>query len=443
MEHSSTVAPVNSLLATGHPSVFHNGTSGLRPASGPPAPPSIGELLVVGDGYSRTPSAHETLYSEPTNSGSRAHPNTNTPAIGNAEPQVLVLPHPLCPADERGLFERCYYPLSTALTTVWPSDAHFAQYCRPDVPRRLKQADLAWCGSVTLPILALDFDDPVAHSRVDGVARPDWVQAELGKMAAIQTTPGLSPFIYQSRRGLRMVWRLWQPFVIAGEHTWAEWRRRYIHVCVWLFRQHGLIADPPCKPPVQLFRLPRVTRDDTIQDLPCWGDATKIAFLDLNLVVPPTPEDMEAVRLLQHRYGNWNKAVAEFGPLARARASRAIKPKRPITAGPIAASPTAQAIADTLIPVVARYQDGRHDLYLALAGALCEAGHAALAEDIVHRVAFGTGDPKLERRVSDARSTVTRHTSGLPVTGWSTLCGSFVDLADAMSRFVAPVAAFG
>lgn len=160
-----------------------------------------------------------------------------------------------------------YLPLDEALTSDFVTDAHFAAYSQPAVERRLCLGALTspralgeLGGHVAMVLALFDVDCAGAHGG-DPTAADSWWMGETAKLRALlDVHPGA--FIYRTRGGYRIVYRLPGPLLLRDENDAAAWSLGYLGWVAYLRRRFGIEADPACKEWVRLFRLPRATREE-------------------------------------------------------------------------------------------------------------------------------------------------------------------------------------
>ena len=186
-----------------------------------------------------------------------------------SQPRVPLLPSQKVrsyPKHEKGGRVR-YIELEEALTSSFPTDAHFAAYSQPAVERRLclgaltSPRALAEMGGEIPMLLALfDVDCHEAH-RGDPTAIDSWWIGEVAKLRALlKAHPGA--FCYRTKGGYRIVYRLPAPVLLCEEKDGAAWSLGYLGWVAYLRRRFGIDADPACKEWVRLFRLPHATREE-------------------------------------------------------------------------------------------------------------------------------------------------------------------------------------
>src|SRR5262249_36221482 len=152
-----------------------------------------------------------------------------------------------------------YVALNEALTSDFPTDAHFATYSCPAVERRLclgaltsPRALAELGGHVPMVLAVFDVDCVEAHGG-DAAATDSWWIAEGEKTAALLGVPP-GGFVYRTRGGYRIVYRLLGPPPLRDENDAAAWSLGYLGWVAYLARRFGIEADPACKECVRLFR---------------------------------------------------------------------------------------------------------------------------------------------------------------------------------------------
>src|SRR5262249_42878314 len=145
-----------------------------------------------------------------------------------------------------------------------------AAYSVPSIERRLTLEALrdAACRAQLpdgIPIAAVvfDVDSEQAHRASDGApgtaAVDDWWLTELPKVEALRARHP-DGFVYRTRGGYRIVYRLTQPYVLREAGDDAKWTTLYTQWIAYLHRAFGIVADPACADWPRLFRLPHATR---------------------------------------------------------------------------------------------------------------------------------------------------------------------------------------
>jgi hypothetical protein len=334
------------------------------------------------------------------------------------------------PKHDRGA-RVTYHPLSWLLTHPHPGDAHVSAYSVPTVERRLGTDPPAYArvpGGVPMRVLLIDVDCAAAHRAMGGSgavhADEAWRENLRAKFRAMQFVhPG--GFLYFTRGGARVVYRLARPHVVADGAGELAWKRLYLGALSYLARVWGIVGDPSISDWPRAIRLPFVTRDGVPQLPETLGDPRAVGALDY----APTPDDeaadVEAVRQLAAHSKPWGPALrilarSALPPTRSARAPRVVEP-RAIDAG------TWSALAEDLGRAL-RAHHGRHHLHLALAGA-CYArgvpldGGPALARAIC--AASGESDD----RPQVWETTAEKIRSGAAHTGFGFLAEHWPDLA--------------
>lgn len=175
-----------------------------------------------------------------------------------------------------------HWPLSKVLTLEFADDGHFAPYSRLDAHPRLKIEALPHVGTVPMVAAVFDVDCEASHKATGGSTEkpaPDvWFEAERQKLVDLL---GVHPggFVYRTRGGYRIVYRLPEAFEITTE-TQSAWTLFYVRSCIYLTREFGIIADPACSDWTHIYRVPHATRDrdgkpETLETI---GDASNIGI---------------------------------------------------------------------------------------------------------------------------------------------------------------------
>jgi hypothetical protein len=206
--------------------------------------------------------------------------------------------------------DRAYVlPLSKALTRQYTTDAHFAQYCTPN-GRRLRMAAAETTISVQMPIIVLDVDCKETH----GTSEPtptSWRADTRQKMLALRSAhPSL--FFYETKGGLRVIYRQPVPFLIECAADALEWKRDYAITCAYLKRVFDIEADVACADWTRLFRLPHATRKpgSPPESWPTAGDPARIEALWFE----PEDEDRELAKTLLPRAFEEPRQEQSFTP---------------------------------------------------------------------------------------------------------------------------------
>jgi hypothetical protein len=207
------------------------------------------------------------------------------------------------PKTERG--ERLkYLPVQAALPQPYPTDAHFAAYSLPELPRRLgvdalrdPDARARVADGVPMVLAVFDVDCAEAHQG-DPSSVDAWWLEELGKLQCLgERHPG--GFVYRTRGGYRIVYRLPAPTVLRDDADAQAWTARYCAWVAYLKREFRIRADSACKDWTRLFRLPRATRDEREgpEQREMLGDPTALGAWTCE----PTAADLEAARKVHRR----------------------------------------------------------------------------------------------------------------------------------------------
>jgi len=165
-----------------------------------------------------------------------------------------------------------YLELREALSRNFATDAHFACYSSPGVERRLDYGSFEsphieqLGGCIPMVAAVFDVDAQESHKALGGQgdvpASDAWWLDELPKLEALQLDHP-SPFIYRTRGGYRIVFRLDAPFELRNAQEARErWTPMYLTWIAYLRRQYSIVADPGCKDFGRIFRLPHATRTE-------------------------------------------------------------------------------------------------------------------------------------------------------------------------------------
>jgi hypothetical protein len=176
-----------------------------------------------------------------------------------------------------------YTPLVDALTRTHTTDAHFCAYSVPDVPRRLGSEDVFAELANGAPMVLFVVDvEPKGHAEVTR----EWWDGELAKFDRLfENHPG--GYVYRTRGGYRIVYRLVVPFVISCAADKSAWSATYQAWLDVLEKRFGIVGDRSCHDWTRFYRLPRVVRDGKRQELETIGDPHAIG--EWAETVAPTP----------------------------------------------------------------------------------------------------------------------------------------------------------
>jgi hypothetical protein len=146
-----------------------------------------------------------------------------------------------------------YFPLDAILTRAWTSDAHTTAYRVESYPYRLSRDAVAFAGGVVMVLFIADVDGP-GH-----LASDEWWLSELIKLDALRRAfPGA--FIYRTRGGYRVLYRLPIPHVLQFAADVAQWKADYLAWIAALRVRFDIHADPACQDWQRLYRVPHATR---------------------------------------------------------------------------------------------------------------------------------------------------------------------------------------
>jgi hypothetical protein len=156
-----------------------------------------------------------------------------------------------------------YLSLPDAMTRAFRHDAHFTAYSFPSHPYRLSADAVTIDGGVPMVLFIADVDCEQSHlasgGHGDTPAPDEWWLTELAKVSALrQAFPGA--FIYRTRGGYRIVYRLPTPVILDSAEAVARWRSTYLGWCAALRARFGVHADPSCHDWQRLYRVPHATR---------------------------------------------------------------------------------------------------------------------------------------------------------------------------------------
>ena len=291
--------------------------------------------------------------------------------------------------------------LDEALTAEFATDAMIVPYVVPGRETygrvnkpglELARTKLGWRTPVCAVLFAdVDNDN---HRLWDGDGE------RLAMLAWLRSKPELRHVgIYFTDHGLRLFMLLDRAIPVDE----IEPHLRGFHA--WLLGL-GLKADPSCKDWTRFYRAPKARRK------------RRSPFCPLH--------DFENVR-----------PVPPPGPVGQAPRNSS---KRSLPVVRDAASPFVHAMAltepwlthaRTIADGLAAEGGNWHELFLALAGALCELGAPLeLVVEMIRTISLASqADTRLDDRVAAARTTVVRHQSGQPVSGLSYLRGHWPRLA--------------
>lgn len=294
--------------------------------------------------------------------------------------------------EGRGDYDMAAYaPLSVALSRRFPWDAHFCAYSLPSVPRRLAKDPALELGPMMV-LFVVDVDAPKEHRLPDDSASPAWREGEDPKIKRLlEDYP--AAYIYTTRGGYRIIYRI-EPITLRNVDGKRRWSEIYLDAVECLREDFDIVADERCVDWTRLYRLPHVVRDGTPTDAAILSDPATIGLWEWEWDTTDLPVD----------------EVTTHTP--RAANAKALLP---------ADDKIAEAVR---VLGEAWPSTGRHVAHLALSGALARAGWGvdAIAEfcAAVAKVQQ-PGNEDHDKRLTAARSSVDKITSGADVTGWPTL----------------------
>ena len=194
----------------------------------------------------------------------------------------------------------------------YATDAHVAAYSVPGTPHRLTLEGLGHLADGDgwrMVLFIVDVDGP-GHQR-----EASWWSGEQEKLVALeQEHPG--GFVYATRGGYRIVYRLPAPVVVRTLDDKEAWRERYQRELVYLVRAFGIVGDAACSDITRLYRLPHATRDPggAPEQLETRGDPSQLGAWEH---VPGTEElsaDIVMVRGLAAMSASWAPLLRRLAP---------------------------------------------------------------------------------------------------------------------------------
>lgn len=198
-------------------------------------------------------------------------------------------------------------PLGEALERAYRTDVHMVAYTS-DQPQRLNQGAIGQA-SIEMTTIVLDIDCPDVHGS-DRPAPEAWRVTQRARILASEREhPGV--YGYDTRGGLRAVWRLPEPMPIRTREDARRWSQDYAITVANFARVWGVQADPACADWTRLYRMPRATREggDRPENRPIWGDPDRIGTLHISA----THDDMRRAKELSRAFGGTAR-VLTFRP---------------------------------------------------------------------------------------------------------------------------------
>jgi hypothetical protein len=156
-----------------------------------------------------------------------------------------------------------YFPLPDILSRAWTTDAHTTAYSVEGLPFRLSKAAITLDNGVVMVVFFTDIDCAQAHAASGGhgdiPAPDDWWLVELEKLERLRAAfPGA--FIYRTRGGYRLIYRLAAPHTLRAPSDADAWKRDYLAWIAALRVRFSIDADPSCHDWQRLYRVPHATR---------------------------------------------------------------------------------------------------------------------------------------------------------------------------------------
>jgi hypothetical protein len=330
------------------------------------------------------------------------------------------------PKHERGARVE-YHRLSSLLITRHPGDAHVGAYSAPSVLRRLGTDPPAYeriADGVPMMVFLWDLDCAAAHRAQGGstLAKADdeWWRAAVTRFDSLLLEhPG--GYVYRTRGGARIIYRLPSPFVLTEARHETEWKRYYLGALAYLARRFGIVCDPSISDWPRLIRLPHVVRDGVPQRLDTLGNARRIGAF---VYETDAEQDLDAARAIAERVNAWRPAIRILAhnepPVSRVRRTPRVVEPREFDAGEF------QTLAEDLGRAL-RHHSGRHQIHLALAGAVYGRGFPLeRGPDLARAICSVTGET--DDRPQVWQTTADRFAER-PITGFRHLQEHWPDLA--------------
>lgn len=332
----------------------------------------------------------------------------SSPASPGSAPRALVAvaPHTRLKSFDGktpGRGKRLYVvrELREALLDSYPTDAHLVAYVVEGWARQFRIMKRAWQdvgAPVTVNVFLADIDTP-DHG--------PWSEAFVTRIvAAFDSHPALAHAgLYFTKHGCRIVQPIDRAIPVADVEPHIEaWLDRLEAAGLHDERLHHL--DRNCRDWTRHFRLPNVRRD---------GVDYRSPILRLERMAPVPPPPARPRQEAKRKVPRPRRAPASGG----GHGSVALEWK---------------ACVPILARACARVADGRHELYLALAGALVDKG-APLESlpSVLRAVATATGnDTNIRNRENCGETTVERVRANQPIKGYGSLRLHWPAVADAL-----------
>jgi len=181
--------------------------------------------------------------------------------------------------------------LDEAIERDFQTDAHFVAYATPN-GRRLNSEAINQGITIELTTSAFDIDCPLVHGTSEP-APEAWRREQREKVLKLAKVHP-DPYMYETRGGLRIVYRLAEPTILQSQQDAKQWSQGYAVGVAHLERCFGLLADPACNDWQRLYRLPRATRSPGAgpENWPTWGDPHQIGVL----VIEASPADVATAK---------------------------------------------------------------------------------------------------------------------------------------------------
>jgi hypothetical protein len=156
-----------------------------------------------------------------------------------------------------------YFPLPDILSRAWTTDAHTTAYSVPSLSFRLSKEAITLENGIVMVVFIADIDCAQSHAASGGhgdiPAPDDWWLEELEKLEYLRAAfPGA--FIYRTRGGYRLIYRLSEPRILRSPSGVDIWKGDYLAWIAALRVRFAIYADPSCHDWQRLFRVPHATR---------------------------------------------------------------------------------------------------------------------------------------------------------------------------------------